>query len=200
MGVVIGPGGVGKSRVVGEVSAMESASCAGSGETPVFASGKFDQFTRRPFSALVNAVSQLVDTVLTQDASQLAAVRSRMLSSDNGLGQNAAVAIQLVSSISLITGPQSPAPSLGPTESSNRLHRVFIQLLRIFATSHSPLVLFIDDLQWADQPSLKLLQQLATDPTFKHCLIIGAYRSVHIVIIIINCLNYVGVLIIETTK
>ena len=34
--------------------------------TPVFASGKFDQFNRRPFSAIIDMVAQLVDSTLTQ--------------------------------------------------------------------------------------------------------------------------------------
>jgi predicted ATPase len=172
--MVAGAGGVGKSRVVGELLAMISTTLASTDQTAVFASGKFDQFTRRPFSAIIAAVSQLVDNVLTMDATSLASIKARMLS---GLGNNAGVAIQLVPSISLITGPQAAAPSLGQTEAQNRLHRTFVSLLRIFATSHNPLILFVDDLQWADQSSLQLLQQLTTDSEFRHCLIIGAYRD-----------------------
>jgi histidine kinase len=177
MAVVAGAGGVGKSRLVGELLAMVSTVCAATAHTPVFASGKFDQYTRRPFSAIIAAISQLVDYVLGQDASQLAAIRARMLHKDTGLGSNVSVAIQLVSSVALITGPQPAAPPLGQAEAQNRLHRTFVQLLRIFATSTTPLVLFVDDLQWADQPSLQLIQQLTCDSDFRHCFIVAAYRD-----------------------
>jgi predicted ATPase len=176
LGLVAGPGGSGKSRVVGELQAMVAAACASLSQTPIFASGKFDQYSRRPFSAVIAAVSQLVDGVLMQDAAQLATVRSRMLNREHGLGENASVAIQLIPAVSLITGPQPSAPPLGAAEAQNRLHRTFIQLLRIFATPSTPLVLFVDDLQWADETSLKLLKLLATDNDFRHCLIVGAYR------------------------
>jgi predicted ATPase len=81
-----------------------------------------------------------VDIVLTYDAATLAAFKSRILSRDEGLGDNASVAIQLVTSLSLITGPQPAAPQLGLTESQNRLHRTFLQLLRLFTSEATPLV------------------------------------------------------------
>jgi hypothetical protein len=148
--LVAGAGGVGKSRVVGELMAMISNTLATTSQSVIFASGKFDQFTRRPFSAIIAAVTQLVDTALSQDATQLTSIKTRMLSrdADGGLGGNASVAIQLVPSLALITGPQPPAPPLGHNEAQNRLHRTFIALLRIFATQSTPLVLFVDDLQW----------------------------------------------------
>jgi predicted ATPase len=44
--LVAGPGGVGKSRLVGELSAMICVTCATDKQTPLFASGKYDQYTR----------------------------------------------------------------------------------------------------------------------------------------------------------
>ncbi|MCB0225377.1 MAG: PAS domain S-box protein, partial [Anaerolineae bacterium] len=40
-----------------------------------------------------------------------------------------------------------------------------------------PLIVFIDDLQWADAASLKLLKLLLTDAQMQHLLVIGAYRD-----------------------
>ncbi|MEG4330239.1 ATP-binding protein, partial [Microcoleus sp. herbarium5] len=40
-----------------------------------------------------------------------------------------------------------------------------------------PLVLFLDDLQWADLASLKLIQELVTDLDSRYFLLIGAYRD-----------------------
>jgi predicted ATPase len=91
---------------------------------------------RRPFSAIITAVAQLVDSVLSYDAALLQSIQHRL---DDGLGDNAGVAIQLVPSIALITGPRPAPQPLGQSESQNRLHRTFLQLLRIFAST-SPLV------------------------------------------------------------
>ena len=49
---------------------------------------------------------------------------------------------------------------------------------RVFARAEHPLVLFMDDLQWADSPSLKLMQVLLTDPDLGRLLIIGAVAVV----------------------
>ena len=39
------------------------------------------------------------------------------------------------------------------------------------------MVLFLDDLQWADLSSLELITALATDPASRHVLLVGAYRD-----------------------
>ncbi len=146
-------------------------------QMPMIATGKFDQFNRRPFGAIIAAVGQLVDLVLTQDSSQVAMLRARILSTETGLGENTSVAIALIPSIALITGPRPPAPVLGQTESQNRLDRTFGMLLRLFATPSSPLLLFIDDLQWADASSLRLLRALVTDSECRFSMVVGAYRD-----------------------
>ncbi|HEX8536751.1 MAG TPA: AAA family ATPase, partial [Cystobacter sp.] len=65
-------------------------------------------------------------------------------------------------------------PSL---EAQNRFRRVFERFIRTFAGPEHPLVVFLDDLQWADLPSLGLIEQVLTDPDMKHLLLIGAYRD-----------------------
>ncbi|MEG4452227.1 AAA family ATPase [Microcoleus sp. N9_A2] len=52
-----------------------------------------------------------------------------------------------------------------------------LQFLNVFAQAEHPLVLFLDDLQWADLASLKLIQELVTDRDSRYFLVIGAYRD-----------------------
>lgn len=51
------------------------------------------------------------------------------------------------------------------------------QFLSVFARKAHPLVIFWDDLQWADSASLKLLRTLVTDPESGYFLFLGAYRD-----------------------
>ncbi|HBY81126.1 MAG TPA: hypothetical protein DEG47_29935, partial [Cyanobacteria bacterium UBA11148] len=44
---------------------------------------------------------------------------------------------------------QPAVPKLGPTESQNRFNRVFQNFIRTFCLKEHPLVIFLDDLQWA---------------------------------------------------
>ena len=68
-------------------------------------------------------------------------------------------------------------PQVGLTEAQNRFNRVFKEFIRVFAQKEHPLVIFLDDLQWADSATLKLMQTLITDPEQQYLLLIGAYRD-----------------------
>mmetsp|Transcript_18015 Transcript_18015/g.41529 ORF Transcript_18015/g.41529 Transcript_18015/m.41529 type:complete len:1229 (+) Transcript_18015:252-3938(+) len=59
----------------------------------------------------------------------------------------------------------------------NRLKYVFQLFTKTIATSRRPVVIFLDDLQWADSGSLELLQALVTDKRIQNFMFIGAFRS-----------------------
>jgi signal transduction histidine kinase/predicted ATPase len=71
-------------------------------------------------------------------------------------------------------GPGEP-PSAS-SESGDRFIRGFRRLVRAFARRARPLVLFLDDLQWADFGSLQLLEGLCADPRPNHLLVVGTCR------------------------
>ena len=53
----------------------------------------------------------------------------------------------------------------------------FKNFIRTFCDKTHPLVIFLDDLQWADTPSLNLIKLFMTSATDQYMLIIGAYRD-----------------------
>jgi len=61
-------------------------------------------------------------------------------------------------------------------ESASRLQMVLSQFLCCVATATTPLVLVLDDLQWADTDGLALLRLMANAPT-PHLLLICSYRD-----------------------
>ncbi|MCP4992163.1 MAG: AAA family ATPase, partial [Gammaproteobacteria bacterium] len=87
------------------------------------------------------------------------------------------VLIDLIPALELVIGPQPAARELAGQPTQNRLHLVFQNFIKLFAQPAHPLVLFIDDLQWADSGSLKLLEVLLTGFGLAHVLVIGAYRD-----------------------
>lgn len=93
------------------------------------------------------------------------------------LGPNGQALLEIIPELEPLVDPQPLVPALGPTKSQTRLTLAFQSALRIFATAEHPLVLFLDDLQWTDPASLKLLQLLLTDPERGYLLILGAYRD-----------------------
>ncbi|MEG4802978.1 AAA family ATPase [Microcoleus sp. ARI1-B5] len=169
MVLVSGYSGIGKTSVVSEIHKPIVR------QRGYFIAGKFDQFKRDiPYAAMTQAFESLMQQLLTKSSEELAIWKEKLLSR---LGQNGEIIIDVVPSVELIIGSQPAVPQLGPTESQNRLFRVFKEFLKVFAQAEHPLVLFLDDLQWADLASLKLIQELVTDPDSRYLLLIGAYRD-----------------------
>jgi histidine kinase len=140
-----------------------------------FISGKYDEFGRTlPYSAIIAAFQQLVRNILTEEPAIITAWRERLLAALHPLGS---IIIDVIPEVSLIIGAQDPVRDLPPFESQNRFNSVFLKFIHVFMQPEHPLVLFLDDLQWADTASVNLLHLLMTEAVGGHLLLIGAYRS-----------------------
>ena len=140
-----------------------------------FASGKYDQYRRAiPFAPLATALQGLLRQVLTESGERIHAWKTALL---DALGVNGQLIVDLVPQLELIIGPQPPVPPMLPSEAENRLHLVFQRFLGVFARQEHPLVLLLDDLQWLDPASLRLLAYLLTNLREHALLLIGAYRD-----------------------
>jgi len=144
-------------------------------ERGFFAAGKFDQYKRDiPYATIVQAFAQLVLELLSESEEHIAEWRTRLL---EALGVNAQLIIDVIPSVELIIGPQPPLPEVPPTEARNRFSIVFRKFIGVFAQKAHPLVLFLDDLQWADAASLALLKNLLTHADTQYFLPVCAYRD-----------------------
>ena len=165
-----------------------------------FISGKFDQFQRNvPYSAIVSALQKLVQQLLAEGEQQFQRWRHKLQAA---LGDNAQVIIEVIPEVELLIGPQSPVPELGPAESQLRFNEVFQSFIRVFCAPEHPLVIFLDDLQWADAGTLKLIDLMLSDRTIAPLLLIGAYRDNevspdHPLIVLVEQLRRAGATIAE---
>ena len=167
--LVSGYSGIGKSALVGEVYQPIVH------KNGYFTLGKFDQFQRSiPYFAIVRAFAELVNLLLTESEERLKAWKEKLL---RAFGPNGQIIIDVIPEVEYIVGPQPPVIELGPTESQNRFNLVFLNFIRIFCSSEHPLVMFLDDLQWADSATLKLIELILTDPEIEYFFLIGAYRD-----------------------
>jgi predicted ATPase/signal transduction histidine kinase len=165
--LVGGYSGIGKSAVIQEIHRPITQ------HRGYFITGKFDQFNRNiPYSALIQAFQELIHQLLTESQTSIEQWRTAI---HQALAPNAQVLIEVIPDLELIIGPQSPVLPLEAIESQNRFNLAFIQFIRAF--TNRPLVLFLDDLQWADRASLKLLQHLMSDPESRRLLCVAAYRD-----------------------
>ncbi|MBD2522994.1 ATP-binding sensor histidine kinase [Nostoc sp. FACHB-133] len=167
--LVSGYSGIGKSVLVNEVNKPITR------RQGYFISGKFDQLKRNtPYASLIQAFAYLMRYLLTENSEKIEAWREKILSA---LGTNGKVITDVIPEVELIIGTQPEVAQIGATESQNRFNRVFKEFIQIFTQKEHPLVIFLDDLQWADSATLNLIQLLVTDNDSKYLLFIGAYRD-----------------------
>jgi len=169
MVLISGYSGIGKSALVNEIHRPITR------QRGQFISGKFDQLQRDiPYSAISQAFRELIRKLLSEPEIILQVWKQKILET---LGDKGQIIIDVIPELEKIIGQQTAVERLGRTESQNRFNWFFQKFLSVFCQKEHPLVIFIDDLQWADLPSLNLIEQLITDPDNQYFLMIGAYRD-----------------------
>jgi predicted ATPase/signal transduction histidine kinase len=140
-----------------------------------YLSGKFDQYKRGiPYAPFSEALRGLVQQLLADSPEQIAEWRTQI---GGALRENGQVLSNMVPLMERLIGPQPALPALPPEQSQHRVHATVQRFISVFATPESPLVLFLDDLQWVDPASLSLLAHLVGGSGPSYFLLIGAYRD-----------------------
>ncbi len=166
--LISGYSGMGKTAIVQELYKPITE------KRGYFTSGKFDQYQRNiPYSAVVSAFRELIKQLLAETEAQIIECRSKLLTA---LGNNGQIIIDVIPEVELIIGKQPEVPEVGLSESQNRFNLVFQNFIKVFLKPSHPLTLFLDDLQWADGASLKLIELLMSQTT-PGLFLIGAYRD-----------------------
>lgn len=93
------------------------------------------------------------------------------------MGPGASDIAHVVSEIKELLPDLAPPPSLEPEQARFRLFDSVTTFLKN-ASRRQPLVIILDDLHWADKPSLLLLQFLAREVKDACILVIGTYRDI----------------------
>ncbi len=146
-----------------------------------FITGKAAPFLRDlPYHGLIAAMRDLLQQLLTENESQLQFWQTQLLTA---LGNNAEVLLELIPEMNLVINV--PETRLSTTslkeevsglQARNRFQFVWTKVLQVFARSpQQPLILFLDDMQWVDNASIKLLEALLTQ--VQNLIVIIAYRD-----------------------
>ncbi len=167
--LISGEAGVGKTALIQEIHRPIA------GNRGYFVSGKFDQLNRDvACAALIQALRQLTQQLLAESPERVEGWRAKI---QEAVGLNGQLITSAIPEVEHLIGAQPAVQDLGPVESQNRLERTYHRFVRTFAYREHPLVIFLDDLQWADQASLDIICGLLTDPETQHLMFIGAFRD-----------------------
>ena len=169
MVLISGTAGVGKTALVGEIHQSVAQ------KNGFFISGKFDQLRHNiPYSALIQALRGLIREIPAEDKSGMERWKNRIRAA---LGPNGQLMTRVIPELERMIGPQPPLPGMGALEARNRFTAVLLDFISVFCEKTHPLVIFLDDLQWVDADTLKLVERIAQDPERKPLLFLGAYRD-----------------------
>ncbi len=164
-----GPAGVGKSAFMERVGEATKARGA------IRCTGKCDQVSiEMPHAPIIAALRDLTQQTQALPEDELADLRRRL---HERLGGNARVLIELIPELGRVLGPSPPLRELAPPQAKTRFYRALRDLLQVFAGPERPLVLGLEDLQWADPASLELLHELLADPEGLHLLVVASIRD-----------------------
>jgi predicted ATPase len=166
---VSGPPGIGKSSLIQEFRKSVAE------QKGYFISGKYDQFRRSaPYSAVISAFRNLVDLLITDTDAPHGVWGERIRES---LGDNTSIITEIIPCLERITGPIPPVAPLSPSETEIRFSYVFQKFISLFANENAPLVLALEDLQWADGPSIDWLRSILRNPELTNFMFIGSFRE-----------------------
>jgi diguanylate cyclase (GGDEF)-like protein len=167
--LVGGAPGVGKTALVNELRPLVTA------RGGWFVAGKFDQYRSDASSgAVTQALRALGRLLLAEPAAELELQRARLL---EALGRNAGLMTAALPEFALLLGPQPEPKAADPVQAELCLLQATLDLLRSLVSPARPLVMVLDDIQWAGAVSLRLIERVLSDPSLRGLLLLCAYRD-----------------------
>ena len=140
-----------------------------------FIKGKFDQISSNtPYSTFVQAFNELIQMILTGEEAFRIRWRKKIMET---LGGSVKILTEFIPAIEELTGKLPDIPLLKGIEAQNRFNYEFARFIKTIGDKEHPLVIFVDDLQWADASSLSLIKIIAENRDLEYIMLIGAYRK-----------------------
>ena len=164
-----GPSGSGKTALVRSLRDTVHR------ENGFFLEGKFNQYQRDiPLFAIRQALQQFVGELARSCPSERCQWKEKIQAAVGAMGR---LLTDLVPELHALLGDQPPVPEISPSEAVHRFAAVLQRFLNVFCQPEHPVVLFVDDWQWADPASLAVLGKLQVQTELRYLLLIASYRD-----------------------
>ena len=177
-----GVSGTGKSSLVTEFIKQlhendESSSSSSPSPSYLFISGKHEELhSSDPFSAIVGALNRMCSGF--KELFHPSDLEERINTLKHAVGDEGKVLIDMVPDLAVLLGDvEATSTSRDMIKKENALKYVFQNFFKALCTEQRPVIMFLDDLQWADKASLDLLKSLLLDQAPQHFMFIGSFRS-----------------------
>ena len=143
-------------------------------EGGVFCKGKYEQLHTIPYSAILQAISQVIDDILNSKDKRVSKEWKSELKKVVGIGQGLQILIETFPQLKAFITRRVVIKEVSSAEAKERFMGVICKTLETLATLKSKLVIVLDDLQWCDLDSYNLIAEILKNPNI---FLIGAYRS-----------------------
>ena len=170
--LISGAPGVGKTRLIDGLRPVVAA--AGGW----FVSGKFDQYRQDGDSnAIRQAVRGLVQLLMTESEAELARVATQLLAE---LGPAVGPLVAIIPELQALLEVQPEVPTGDPMAIQAQLQQAGVTVLRALATPERPIVMVIDDLQWAGPAPIAFIDLLVSGSALPGLLVVCVYREAEV--------------------
>lgn len=164
-----GPSGIGKTSFVYE--ALNNPTNVNS----YFVSGKYEKnFNDVPYYAFREIIKSLINQAISSDKDTYNAIKTYL---NDFLSDNTSIMHEFVPEIEFILGKQNIDINFDADEIKNRLMVAIKQFLRVFTLFNKKLIVFLDDIQWMDLPSLQIFEHLIYNTKSSSLVLIVAFRN-----------------------
>jgi diguanylate cyclase (GGDEF)-like protein len=170
--LVSGAPGVGKTALIDELRTVVTV---GGGW---LVSGKFDQYRRDAGAdAVWQALGGVARLLLAEPEEELTSIRADLL---RALAANAGALAAQLPQFAALLDIEPDVTVDDPAKTEARLVQAGLELLRTVAHPARPVVLVVDDLQWAGASAISFLDAVLVDADLRGVLVVGAYRQAEV--------------------
>lgn len=167
--LLAGRSGTGKSALAAKLRDL-----GGTAPQPLIISGKYEEIQSLPYLAIIEALRSFVLLKVSQGPEELESYRLRLV---EALGDNLGVIAEFLPELKMVTGDISAPVNADSMERNQRFRLAIQAFFETMSDPDSPVILFLDDLHWAEAASITLLEDMIRTARLSHLLIVGAYRD-----------------------
>ncbi len=167
--LIQGKSGIGKTAIVNElyISIIE--------QNGFLIKGKFQQLHKStPYSAFLEALKGIIAAILSESRGSIKQWKQDII---NEIGDNTALLSMAIPELENLVGKFPPPVFLDPESTKNRFYHTITSFIKLFTKNNRSVVIFLDDIQWIDQSSLDLMEELLIGGNTERIMLICSIRS-----------------------